>query len=329
MKVRVLGSAAGGGVPQWNCSCPNCTDARAGLAPVRPRMQSSIAVTTGGKSWVLFNASPDLRFQVESFPAFHPREKLRGSAISAVVLTDAEVDHTAGLLFLREGGEISLFSTAFVREALSRNGLLPTLSAYLTLHWTEIVPGVPLEIAARGGTATALHGGTGTALRGGTGTALHGGASTGLHMEAFEVAGHPPLYHHGNGEPSGGHTIGLKLRESREGAALVYVPGAGAVDAGILDRIGPEDALLWDGTFWTDDELVRLGISQRRAGAMGHLPISGAGGSLELFRDRPVARKVYIHINNTNPILREASPERVAAEAAGWEVAFDGMELEI
>jgi pyrroloquinoline quinone biosynthesis protein B len=302
VKVRVLGAAAGGGLPQWNCGCPNCSDARAASSAVQPQTQSSIAVSAGPE-WVLFNASPDVRAQIEAFPPLQPTG-LRGSPIGAVVLTDAEVDHTAGLLLLREGGELAIASTAFVRSALEQNGLLPTLGAYLSLHWTEIVPGQAHELSG-----------------------THG-EGLGLDIEAFEVAGDPPLYYRGDGG-EGGHTVGLRVRPRTGGAALVYVPGAGAADQAVLDRIASDDVLLWDGTFWTDDELKRLGISRRTAKEMGHLPISGPGGSLDRFRGVEAARKIYIHINNTNPILRSGSPERLQAEAAEWEVAFDGMELDI
>lgn len=308
VRVRVLGSAAGGGLPQWNCGCANCSGVRRGYPGLWGQTQSSIAVSatlaSDGERWVLFNASPDVRAQIESFPSLRPRG-VRGSPIAAVVLTDAEVDHTAGLLFLREGRQLALASTGFVRKALLENGLLRTLSAYLTLRWTEMLPGQPLAVTASDG------------------------AELGLEIEAFEVAGDPPLYYGGDGAAEGGHTVGVTIRGSESDSALVYVPGAGAADQEILDRIGRRDVLLWDGTFWTDDELVRLEISDRTATAMGHLPISGPGGSLDRFRASEAARKIYVHINNTNPILRSGSPERLQAEAAGWEVAFDGMEFDV
>lgn len=305
MKVRTLGTAAGGGLPQWNCGCLNCSAVRAGDPAFQPRTQSSIAVSATGECWVLFNASPDIRFQIEAFSPFHPRGDIRSSPFSAVFLTDAEVDHTAGLLLLREGREIALSSTRFVREALIGNGLLSTLGCYLEVRWTEVVPGVTFE------------------LRDSRGMAM------GLEVEAFEVAGDPPLYYRGDGRPISATTVGARVRTPGARAALVYVPGAGGADAGVLGRIGAADVLLWDGTFWADDELVQLGISDRTATAMGHLPISGPGGSLERFRGLSAARKVYVHINNTNPILREDSTERGAVEAAGWEVAVDGMEIKI
>jgi pyrroloquinoline quinone biosynthesis protein B len=356
VRVRVLGAAAGGGVPQWNCNCSNCADVRAGLSTVKARTQSSIAVSSDGKRWVVFNASPDIRSQLDSFPALHPRADLRGSGVAAVLLTDAEIDHTAGLLFLREGGTLALYSTSFVRETLAESGLLPTLASYLELKWTEIPPGQTVEL--KGADASDL----------------------GLEVDAFTVEGHPPLYHQAalkradaggdagsDPAPDRGsrvdrlrdsecdrirdfgrdhlrhsrrdhpritseaeaHTVGVRIREPGSDRALVYVPGSGAADAPLLERIGPEDVLLWDGTFWTDDELPVMGISTRDARDMGHLPIWGAGGSLEVFRALPARRRVFIHINNTNPILREGSPQRTLVEAAGWEVAYDGMEIDI
>jgi pyrroloquinoline quinone biosynthesis protein B len=310
MRVRVLGAAAGGGLPQWNCACPNCAAARAGEPAVRPQTQSSIAVSADGERWVLFNASPDVRAQIEAFPALAPRNGVRGSAIRAVFLTDAEIDHTSGLLFLREGGGLALYSTSFVKGALRRSGILPTLEAYLPVRWTEVVEGAPVRL--RGREAEDL----------------------GLEVEAFAVAGDAPLYYgnHGAASPDAvqrsAMTIGARIRVPGEAGSLVYVPGAGAADE-VLSRVGPDDALLWDGTFWTDDELARLGISERRAMDMGHLPISGPGGSLERLREVRARRRAYIHINNTNPILRTGSPERRAVESSGWEVAFDGMEFEI
>jgi pyrroloquinoline quinone biosynthesis protein B len=322
MKVLILGSAAGGGLPQWNCHCENCKDARAGGAAVTPRTQSSIAVSSDGERWVLFNASPDLRIQITTLPIPRREGGIRGSAVSAVFLTDAELDHTAGLLLLREGRELLLYSTAFVREALLENGFLSTLAAYLDVDWDEVVAGVESELKDRNGNGL------------------------GLRVEAFEVAGGAPLYYR-RGHPStvssqtlgmisgdsarsaSGHTIGVKIHSAESNSSVVYVPGAGRADESVLSQLSPKDTLLWDGTFWTDDELVQLGISERRAAEMGHLPISGAGGSLESFREVALGRKVYIHINNTNPILREGSPQRLEVEAAGWEVGYDGMEVEL
>jgi pyrroloquinoline quinone biosynthesis protein B len=311
MKVRVLGAAAGGGLPQWNCGCSNCAAARAGDPAVRPQSQSSIAVSADGESWVLVNASPDIRGQIEAFPALRLRDGVRGSAVSAVFLTDGEIDHTSGLLFLREGGRLSLYGTSFVKGALRKSGVLPTLESYLAVRWTEIVGEAPIRLLGREW------------------------EDLGLEAEAFEVAGDAPLYYRENGARAAGFTavpgstIGVRIRSRGSPAGLVYVPGAGAADPITQARVGPEDVLLWDGTFWTNEELVRLGITDRRALDMGHLPISGPEGSLERFRPVPARRKVYIHINNTNPILRSDSPERRAVEAAGWEVAFDGMEFDI
>ncbi len=311
MKVRVLGAAAGGGLPQWNCGCSNCAGARAGDPAVRPQTQSSITASADGERWVLVNASPDIRAQIEAFPALRPPAGVRGSAVSAVFLTDGEIDHTSGLLFLREGERLSLYGTAFVEAALRRSGLLPTLESYLPVRWTEVVGDAPIRLLGREW------------------------EDLGLEAEAFEVAGDAPLYYRENGaRPSGftavaGSTIGVRIRSRGSPAALVYVPGAAAADPTVLARVGPQDVLLWDGTFWTNEELVRLGISQRRALDMGHLPISGPGGSLERFRNVHARRKAYIHINNTNPILRSGSPERLAVEAGGWEVAFDEMEFDI
>lgn len=322
MKIRILGSAAGGGLPQWNCRCPNCDAALAGDPAVPPRTQSSIAASADGRRWVLFNASPDLREQAARLlpesRGTGEDEGPRRSPISAVLVTDAEIDHTSGLLLLREGRELVLYSTAFVQEALLGSGLLPTLGAYLDVTWREIVPGGrPFQLAD----AT--------------------GEGLGVEIEAFEVAGDPPLYWRGEGRSGAGQAIGsgagqvigVKIRTPAPRAdnrrAVVYVPGAASAERILQAGIEPADVLLMDGTFWVDDELARLGISRRTATDMGHLPISGASGSLEAFRGVRASRKAYLHVNNTNPILREGSPERREAEAAGWEVAHDGLELEI
>ncbi|MFN2433696.1 MAG: pyrroloquinoline quinone biosynthesis protein PqqB [Gemmatimonadota bacterium] len=309
MKVRVLGSAAGGGLPQWNCACDNCSAARAGTGEVLPRSQSSIAVSVDGRRWLLVNASPDLRAQLEALPRAVGAGELRSSPLAAVLLTDAELDHTAGLLLLREDQRLTLACTEFVRDALIANGLWNTLAAYLRVDWRRLVPGeafVPRSAIGEG---------------------------LGLSIESFVVAGGPPLHWRGNGAEAQGHTIGVRFTDTRGDASgkagLVYVPGAARIDADLVERIGPADTLLFDGTFWTAGELVDLGISERTAPDMGHLPVSGRGGSLERFRDVPAARKVFVHVNNTNPMLREGSLERSEAAAAGWEVAFDGMALEL
>ncbi|MBA2565034.1 MAG: pyrroloquinoline quinone biosynthesis protein PqqB [Gemmatimonadetes bacterium] len=320
MKIRVLGAAAGGGLPQWNCHCRNCSDARRGAAGVLPRTQSSIAVSSDGRRWVLFNASPDLRSQTESLTRSVSRSGTdpgsagtgvppatpRASVFDAVFLTDAEIDHTAGLLLLREGGWLVLYATAFVHGALRQNGLLRTLAAYLQIDWREVpLDGAALELRDRAGDRL------------------------GLEVTAFAVAGDPPLYHQGNGTSPAGHTIGVRVTGANEAAGLVYVPGTGDVDDALLSSVGAGDMLLLDGTFWADDELAGMGISQRRALDMGHLPIGGPNGSLTRLRDISASRRAYIHLNNTNPVLREGSPERRAVEAAGWEVAYDGMELDV
>jgi pyrroloquinoline quinone biosynthesis protein B len=311
-------------VPQWNCGCENCAAARDG-GGVEPRTQSSVAVTADGERWLLLNASPDLRGQLAACRDLQPRG-IRAAPVAAVLLTDAEVDHTAGLLLLREGGELSLHCTAFVRRALEGSGVAGTLAAYLTVRWTEIVPGRPLH-------PTGVD-----------------GSGLGLEVEPFAVAGDAPLYVLNGDRPRepgvhpenagagagalpgpedaarGGVVIGVRVRGTGSDAALVYVPGAGAVDPALPGRVGPRDVLLWDGTFWEDDELVRLGISRRRAREMGHLPLAGPGGALQALAGLRPARKALVHVNNTNPVLRRGSPERAAAEGAGWEIARDGSE---
>lgn len=304
MIVRVLGSAAGGGLPQWNCRCRNCEDARAGNGAVRPRSQSSIAVSATGERWLLVNVSPDVRTQLQGLVAT-ANGRVRHSPVAAVLLTDAELDHSAGLLLLREGGRLTVHGTPFVREALASIGLLGTVSSYLHLEWVALTPGERIDV-------------TDEARQ-----------SLGLTVESFAVDADPPLHWRG-GTPVEGAVVGLRIHPA--GAperALVYVPGAADLSDDLRGRFGTEDVLLWDGTFWTSDELVRLGVSRRDARAMGHLPIAGDSGALDRFRDVRVARKVFVHINNTNPVLREDSPERRQVAQAGWEVAFDGMEIAV
>ena len=297
MWVRVLGAAAGGGFPQWNCGCPQCLAARDGSRPCRPRTQSSVAVSADYRRWFLLNASPDVRAQIEAFPTLHPR-KVRDSPLQAVLLTDAELDHTLGLLLLRESDDIEVHATPAVRETLLEGtSLLQTLGAFTNVEWRPVTTGKEVSLA------------------------------DGLSYLAFDVPTNKRArFGTGGGKES---VVGFRITEARTGRSLVYVPGAQELSASVLAQLEGCACLLFDGTCWRDDELIELGIAQKTSRDMGHLPIGGADGSLEKLVPLPIERKIYVHINNTNPILIEDSPERRIVEESGLEVAADGLELEI
>lgn len=296
MWVRVLGSAAGGGFPQWNCNCHPCRTVRDGSRPCRARTQSSIAVSADYRQWFVFNASPDIRAQIEAFPALQPQE-MRSSPLQAVLLTDAEVDHTLGLLLLREARRLEVHATAAVHETLcDATALLRVLGAYCEVEWRPVVPGVEVSLGE------------------------------GLSYRAFDVPTHKaPRF------PSrtlDERVVGYCVMDASTGRSLVYLPGVQQLTAAVAAELEDCACLLFDGTCWDDDELLRLG-GCKTARQMGHLPISGAGGSLEQLAALDVDRKVYIHINNTNPILLDDAPERLTVEAHGLEVAADGLEVQL
>jgi pyrroloquinoline quinone biosynthesis protein B len=303
MLIRILGSAAGGGFPQWNCACLNCRGARAGNPAVTPRSQSSLAVRAEGGPWYLINASPDVRQQLQALaPA--AGGVVRHDPVAEVILTDAELDHTLGLLILRESARpLRLRGTDAIRRALSEAfPALRILDAYCGVDWSPLVPGESFCLPGDGGAA--------------------------LEAEAFTVsAGDPPKYMRSSGsEPS---AVGLSFHDPATGGTAVYAPAVGTIGEPLLRRMEASDLVLLDGTFWTDDELPRLGIGSRTARDMGHLPLSGPGGTLERLGALRGPRKVLVHINNTNPILDDESPQRRAVEEAGFEVGYDGMTLEL
>lgn len=300
MWVRVLGSAAGGGFPQWNCTCPPCRAVRDGSRPSRPRTQSSIAVSPDHRRWFLFNASPDIQAQIESCPALHPGrgpDGERSVPLDAVLVTDAELDHTLGLLLLREGRGLVLHATKAVHDTLCHGtSLLRTLSAYCPVDWRPVMPGAEAPLGE------------------------------GLSFRAFDVPTTKRARFGAAGAP--GRVVGYRLTDSGSGRAVVYLPGVQDLTA-VRAELDHCDCLLIDGTCWHDDELIRLGLAGQTARDMGHLPIAGPGGSLERLAPLPIERKIYVHINNSNPILLEDSPERRAVERRGLEVAVDGLELKV
>ena len=295
MLLRVLGSAAGGGSPQWNCGCPVCAAVRSGAGLART--QSSVAISAEGQRWFLINVSPDVRTQIEAFPGLHPHDD-RTTPLDAVLLTDAELDHTLGLMLLREARALRVYTTAAVHQTLCNgSGLLRTLERYCTVEWREVVPGADMPLA------------------------------DGLSCRAFDV----PTTKRTRFGPSVDHgrVVGYRLTDERSGETLVYLPGVQALTPAVRAQIQGCRCLLIDGTCWRDDELVRLGLAGKTSREMGHLPIDGPDGSLAQLPSLAVRRTIFVHMNNTNPILLEDAPERRVVADNGMEVAMDGLEVEV
>lgn len=306
MRIRVLGSAAGGGFPQWNCNCRNCAGLRKGTLRARARTQSSIAVAgSDASSWVLVNASPDIRAQLEAnADVLQPARTARDTALRAIVLVDAQVDHTTGLYMLRESkSPWTLYCTDRVYDDLSRaNPIVNVLSFFCGIERRPIdTHGKPFAIEG----------------------------AAGVTWQALPVASKPPPFSPNRANPALEDNIALVLRDAVSGASALYAPGLGDIDETIWSAMQTVDCVLVDGTFWTDDEMIGVGVSDKAARSIGHLPQSGAGGMLEWLERLPGrTRKVLIHINNTNPILDEDSLERAELAERGIEVAFDGMEIQ-
>ena len=309
MKVRVLGSAAGGGFPQWNCNCRNCAGLRKATLRARGRTQSSIAVRggdagpEGGCSWALVNASPDILAQIRANPDFQPGHSPRDTAICAIVLVDGQVDHTTGLYMLRESTRPwTLWCTDAVYADLTRgNPIVEVLSHYCGIERRRMSVD-------------------------GAGFAVEGVPAVSWH--ALPVAGKPAPYSPNRDSPVAGDNVALLITDEHTDKALFYAPGLGDIDEATWQAMQSADCVLVDGTFWSDDEMIRLDLSRKRARDIGHLAQSGPGGMLEWLGRLPdTTRKVLIHINNTNPILDEDSPERAELGRRGIEVAWDGMEI--
>jgi len=297
MRIRVLGSAAGGGLPQWNCGCERCVRARAGDPAVPPRTQPSIAVSADGVRWSIVNASPDVRDQLARFPALHPRPGTRDIPLDTIVVTNADVDHVLGLLVLRESLPYRIVSTPFVRDALlDHNALLHLLEP----AWGIAKLDQPVMLDRDG------------------------------HLEArfFPVPGKVPTWLAKLAPNQPETTVGVRITDLRSGRRLVYAPGVAKLDAGTLAEFEAASCSFVDGTFFRNDELSAMRPGAPDATAMGHVPISGPGGSLPVLAELR-GRVVYIHMNNTNPILDAASPEASLVQRAGIEIAMDGMELEL
>jgi len=305
MRVHVLGSSAGGGFPQWNCNCPNCAAYRKGSTNLLPRTQSSIAVSADLDNWVLFNASPDILQQIKSFAPLQPARVLRDTAIKAVFLIDAQIDHTTGLYMLREHRQpLELWCHALVHDDLMNgNPLLTVLDHYCGVNWHD----VPLTSA---------------------GFSIND--VPGLRFEALPLISNAPPYSPHRDQPQAGDNVGVTLIDTRSGKRLFYAPGLGVMEPHVWAAMQAADCVLIDGTLWTDDEMIRLGASSKTSRDMGHLPQSGPGGMIEWLDQLPAStRKVLIHINNTNPILDEGSPQRGTLAGHGIEVSFDGMDIDL
>ena len=305
MRLRVLGSAAGGGVPQWNCGCSNCTEARAPGGRVRPRTQDSLALEAAPGVWFLLNASPDVHRQIHDNAELWPGAG-RASPIHGVVLTNGDLDHVLGLFSLRESTPLAIHATDAVRRGLVEgNTIVRTLQRFAgQSSWHRLVLGEPIELRGPGDRAT------------------------GVTVTAVALPGKVPKHLEGLAPPSPEDNVGLWIRDARTRKTLVVATAVGALGDWAA-RMEGADACFFDGTFWTSDELPRLGLGKARAEEMAHLPIGGEGGSLAALAGLRAGRRVFTHINNTNPMLADGSPERLAVEAAGWEVAADGLEIDL
>lgn len=298
MRLIVLGAAAGGGFPQWNSACPVGRRAWRGDPAARWRTQSSVALSADGERWCLLNASPDLRQQILATPALHPRRGPRHSPIGAVILTNGDVDHVAGLLNLRESQRFDLYATGTVLGVLDANPIFNVLNPEFVRRY-RLVLDEPIRL------------------------------EDGVTAVPFAVPGKVPLYLESDALEIGGETedvIGLELTAG-QGAPAFFVPGCARLTSALAERLRGAALVMFDGTLWADDEMIRSGTGVKTGARMGHMSVSGPDGTLAAFAGLDVRRKVLIHINNTNPILLDDSPECAAVEAAGWEVAYDGMEI--
>lgn len=309
LRLLILGSAAGGGFPQWNSNDAASQRARRKDPAATPRTQSSIAITADDRRWVVFNASPDLRQQINDNPPLHPKEGKRHSPIAGVVLTNGDVDHVAGLLTLRESQPLAVYATARVLSVLHANSVFNVLNPEF-VDRRALALGQPVEIADKSG------------------------AATGIVVEAFPVPGKVALYLEDAGAGANFGTqpedaVGLRISSRNGAAALYYIPGCAAMPADLADRLRGAPLVLFDGTLWRDDEMMVAGVGSKTGKRMGHMSVSGSDGTLAAFENLGIKRRIFVHMNNTNPILLADSPERAAIEQAGWEAAHDGMEIRL
>lgn len=306
IKIIVLGSAAGGGFPQWNCNCRNCAGVRNGSVTATPRTQSSIAVSANGCDWVLINASPDILTQIRATPALQPNRQPRDSGIAAVMLMDAQIDHVTGLLMLREGKTLPLYCTPSVWHDLTTGlPLMHVLSHYCGVQWHVLPTNHQHE-----------HPGT-----------IQIPGIDGIRFTPMALKSKAPPYSDHREQPEPGDNLGLLIENVVTGKRLFYAPGLGEIEAHVEAAMRAADCVLVDGTLWTEDEMIEQGFSSKKSAQMGHLPQSGENGMIAVLDAIGPRRKILIHINNTNPILDEHSDQRAILTQHGIEVAFDGMEI--
>ena len=303
MRVRVLGSAAGGGFPQWNCNCPNCDGVRKGTINAKRRTQSSIAVSSNDVDWLLFNTSPDTLTQFQQFPESQPARAIRDTAFRSIVLLDAQIDHTTGLFMLRESKTpLNIYCTDMVYEDLTTgNPIFKILEHYCGVNWHKISTE--------------------------EGNSFEPEGISNIKVRAIPLSSKAPPYSPHRHDPHEGDNLGILLEDMTTGKKTFYAPGLGQIEAHIKPFMEEADCLLVDGTCWTNDEMKSLGIANKMSLDMGHLPQSGPGGMIEVLRPLPAEKKVLIHINNTNPILREDSDQRQLLTKENIDVAYDGMDF--
>jgi pyrroloquinoline quinone biosynthesis protein B len=294
VEIVILGAGAGGGLPQWNCGCANCVAAREGR--IAPMSQSSIAVSGNGRDWAVVNASPDIRAQLVAAPRLRPIG-LRELPLRAVLVTNGDIDHVAGLLTLREGQAFTLFATAGILDTLAANPIFAALDPGL-VERRPVALDVPFALAP------------------------------GLEARLFAVPGKVPLYLEGPEvatDLEGEQTVGVELAAG--GSRALYIPGCARITRALAERLHAAPLLLFDGTLWSDDEMIRLGLGSKTGRRMGHMPIAGPDGSMAALAPLGIGRRIFVHLNNSNPAVDPASREAAEARAAGWEIARDGMEI--
>jgi len=314
MRVKILGSGAGGGFPQWNCACPNCRSLRAGTFHGKARTQTQVAISADSRSWFLLGASPDLRSQIEATPELHPREQPaekapHDSPIDGVVLLNADIDHVLGLLLLRELQPLRVHATKSVRRILTKDNSMFAMLQRVPdqASWNEFMPGARFCLLSPTG------------------------KDSGLRCRALPLGSHFPAYVSAP-RRSQLHPLESSLGlivESPSGKRLAFMPAVPRIDKDVLKLLDSADLILFDGTFWTPDELVYMQGPGQSSWDMGHIPVSSPAGSLQKLAHLSHGRKIYIHINNTNPMLNEAGPEYRQVRDAGFEIAEDGWEFEL
>lgn len=304
MQILVLGSAAGGGLPQWNCNCDNCRAVRQGDAHVIPRNQPSLAISSDGKDWHLLNIGPDIRQQIADNPSLHPQNGIRHTPIRSIVLTNADIDHILGLLILREARPYTIYSTPWLKNVVleSNTSFRLLVRKPEPVEWIEF----PLD------------------------RPFFPKDNETIRITPFAVPCKVPLYLMDDYENHPEATVGLNIHDLKSGKTLVFIPGVQDFSAEVIAQIDKADVLFIDGTTFTDTEMQDLGIAHApTTRVMGHWPVGGDDGTIALLKDRTDIRKVFIHMNNTNPMLRDSSPEAEFVRDSGWEISYEGMTIDI